>query len=155
MMKVEKNPFLKDFKIIHKEVTEVDRFKFPDGRVYELEETEIVEIDDSASVYQVGDMTRMMFHDVITNAGRSVFLYIIYNLPEDQDIIRIPAVLSETGLSESTVRKGIKELVFAGIISRNMGGYYWVNPRFIFNGNRVGFLNKIYPGSIEIVKEEE
>ena len=46
----------------------------------------------------------------------------------------------EKKLSLSTFKRGINELIKAQIIARNVrGGFYYINPNFVFNGNRILF----------------
>jgi hypothetical protein len=56
---------------------------------------------------------------------------------------------NQTKLSESTFRRGVRDLVTAQIIAKSTRlGYYFINPNFVFNGDRVAFttaLEKIAP----------
>lgn len=47
-------------------------------------------------------------------------------------------------LSKSTLYSGIEELIEAKIIARHLKpGFYFINPNFCFNGDRIVFINAI------------
>ena len=61
------------------------------------------------------------------------------------DMVVAEAFIEKTGLkalSRNTFLKGLSELVSNKIIARhNRQGWYFINPNFIFNGDRVAFSN--------------
>lgn len=59
-------------------------------------------------------------------------------------------------LSVSTFKRGIKELEDAKIIAKNLRpGWYYINPNFVFNGDRIAFSTVIEKKSPEDEKKAE
>jgi len=62
---------------------------------------------------------------------------------------------SEDGFCLATFKKGIAELIKAKILARHMDrGVYFINPSFIFNGDRIAFT-KVIEKSKEQHSEKE
>ncbi|RYF51451.1 MAG: replication protein [Cytophagaceae bacterium] len=83
----------------------------------------------------------------LTNAGTRVF-ELLY-LEMQKNIGRDEAYLSFTGLPKgmtmgrSTFARGLSELIDKKFIApQPKVGWYWVNPDFIFNGDRLSFVKE-------------
>jgi hypothetical protein len=93
----------------------------------------------------------------LTSAGTKVFevLYMsmIKNISQETITITYASVdqLSNP-MSEATYRRGISELVSKGFIAPTESqGNYWVNPNFIWNGNRISIIKRYRKASIDLV----
>jgi hypothetical protein len=96
----------------------------------------------------------------LSNAGTKVFelLYIEMqnNIGKDQIYISY-AAMDENGknISQSTFRRGIAELIDKKFIAAMPATcWYWVNPDFVWNGDRLAFVQEYYRQDIEKKIEE-
>jgi predicted transcriptional regulator len=87
--------------------------------------------------------------------GRDLLLYIIYNIKENEDFInlKLDKICGQIKTSRPSLIKGINELSDVGIITRKSQSNYWVNPHFIFKGNRIEHYYKCCPESVSIISE--
>ena len=98
-----------------------------------------------------------VFKDISDTASK-MFLYIAYNLPKSQDIISLVQedVMKFVGIkSVTTYYKYIQELIDYAIISRRSNSEYWVNPLFLFNGDRVAFYREHCPECLDEINLSE
>lgn len=94
----------------------------------------------------------------LTQKGRDVFLYLIYHIPENQDYInlKLSNVRAKTGISRGAIITALQALKQAGIITPKEQSVYWVNPFYIFKGNRINYFKELgesYLNVISIVKK--
>jgi hypothetical protein len=93
----------------------------------------------------------------LKSPGRTVFLLIYESLYGKQGMEKTEIILNYSLLperfkgktSERTFSRGINECIKAGIIAQSVAiGLYYVNPAYIFNGNRFNIIN-------QYIKKEE
>ena len=113
----------------------------------------LVEKMEKVSVYNIPNITGALFGDDTTKAGRDLFLFIIYNLKRDEDFItlRHKEVCTRMHISRVTLTKAIANLVDISVIQRKSQSDYWVNPHYVFNGDKLKFFKKHYNEYIEEV----
>jgi Firmicute plasmid replication protein (RepL) len=86
----------------------------------------------------------------LSNAGTKVFeiLYIELqeNIGKDRIYLHYKNVdKNETSLSERTFRRGLAELLDKKFIALTPTvGWYWINPDFVWNGDRITFVQEYY-----------
>lgn len=82
-------------------------------------------------------------------------MYISYNVAKETDIIKLDpvSVMSFVGIkSDTTYYKYIQELIDNAVIARKNNREYWINPVFIFNGDRLKFYQTTCPECIEEIQ---
>jgi len=83
----------------------------------------------------------------LTQAAQKILAYIITILPINKDLIHLPLdrLSAATGYtSESSMYIALNELVNKRIIARyKERNFYFINPNFLFNGNRIVFADAI------------
>jgi hypothetical protein len=95
----------------------------------------------------------------LSNAGARVFemLYIEMrnNIGKDQVYLSYTAVDSNTtDISRATFKRGLAELIDKKFIAAMPPvGWYWVNPDFIWNGDRLAFVKEYRKKRFERVKD--
>lgn len=116
-----------------------------DGIVYEggtFNDTYYIDSADKVNIYKhpVG-MTDDFLFTKLNSKGRDLYLYIIHRLPKNQDYmeLKLKKVCASTKMSRNSVVTALKELKIASVITPKSQSIYWINPEFMFNGNRVNF----------------
>jgi predicted transcriptional regulator len=163
------NPFLQNFKInvikvrkSFKEARTSDVERYMDGDsginfvkdAKDVTETYLVEQQKKVSVFYIPHIENILY-GVMKNAGRDLLLYVIYNIKEKQDWIdlKVDKIRSEMGISRATYYSAISQLIDVGIICKKIKSEYWVNPIYIFKGNRLEFYKDIQDDVIRVVSE--
>lgn len=87
----------------------------------------------------------------LTNAGTKVF-ELLYremqkNIGKDRVYLSFTAIEYEMGeelkVSQATFTRGMRELIDKGFLAPAIGvGWYWINPDFVFNGDRLTFVKE-------------
>lgn len=93
-----------------------------------------------------------------SDTASKIFLYIAYNLDKDTDVISLDAdqVMEFVGIkSTTTYYKYIRELIDNAVITRRSNSEYWVNPLFLFNGNRIDYYKEHCPECLDIINITE
>jgi len=153
------NPFLQNFKLnVVKVNTTYYETKTSDisdgyvGKYKKVEESFLAEQQDKTSVYNIPNINNVLFK-ALDPRSRDLFLYIIYNIKKEEDIInlKLDAICSLTEMSKPTLIKSINILIDNAIICKKSQSEYWVNPFYIFKGNRIDYYNKQCPECIDIV----
>lgn len=102
----------------------------------------------------------------LTNAGTKVF-EILYremqkNIDKDRVLLSLMALEDDVKISKTTFTRGMRELMDKGFIApTRVVGWYWLNPDYVFNGDRLTFVHEYrrtsekkakqqLPGQIEI-----
>lgn len=82
-----------------------------------------------------------------------LFMYIALTLPKDADWIsfRVKDYCIKSGLSNVTVYKYLDELAENSLIAKKQNGQIWINPNFLFNGDRVEYFKQNCPENIQEV----
>lgn len=101
---------------------------------------------DKTNVYRWGK--RAMYEIIfgrLTDKSRSLFLYIMYSINKNEDFINLSAkkVGLDIGMSKRTLVDALKELKSNQVITMKSRSVYWVNPNYIFNGNRIEYYRNI------------
>jgi hypothetical protein len=84
----------------------------------------------------------------LTGAGTKVFevfyLRVQENIGKDQIYMAFAAVdQALTPMSNATYDRGMRELIEKGFIAATpMQGVYWINPSFVWNGDRLAFVKE-------------
>lgn len=84
----------------------------------------------------------------LTGAGTKVFevlyLKVQENIGKDQIFMAFGAVdQALTPMSHSTYKRGLSELIEKGFIAATtVQGLYWLNPSFVWNGDRLAFVKE-------------
>lgn len=83
----------------------------------------------------------------LSNSGARVFelLYIEMqqNIGKDSVYLSYTALHEEVGISRSTFARGLKELIDKKFIAATTSpAHYWINPDFVWNGDRLAFVKE-------------
>jgi len=99
----------------------------------------------------------------LTGAGTKVFEVLYFRVQENIGRDRVLMALSEvdqtlTPMSEATYTRGMRELIEKGFIAATpTQGLYWLNPSFVWNGDRLAFVKefrkKSHKSTQEILEE--
>lgn len=106
------------------------------------------QVDDSEFVKLFTANIALTFD--LKSAGIKAFNVLMFTIQKsaiERDLIALDQYaledfneVHEKKLSLSTFKRGINELIKAQIIARNVrGGFFYINPNFCFNGNRIVF----------------
>lgn len=103
------------------------------------------EADDSTKVYN--DSKRRNTYADLSPQSIKVFLLVIMNLERNLDYVelKIEQLQDFTGWSKNSIYKYIDELEKSALIQRRQGKHssYWINPRYIFSGNRLEYFKSV------------
>lgn len=157
-MKAIINPFLANNEF-HLKAVQVYHRSYQ-GQGHFMEETTrkyIVEEQAKVSMYKIGNndqMTTFMFQ-VLNQAGRNLFLYMLSAIGENQDIINLNTekLTKIMGVSRNTHQAAKDNLRDNGIITLYKKDEYWVNPFFIFRGDRIKYYQDECPECIKIISK--
>lgn len=83
----------------------------------------------------------------LTNAGARVFEYLYLqvqeNIGKDQIFLSHLRMKQVKTISESTYTRGMRELLAKGFVApTEIQGWFWVNPDYIWNGDRLDFYKR-------------
>jgi hypothetical protein len=84
----------------------------------------------------------------LTNAGTKVFevlyIHVQQNIGKDRIYMAFPEIDQElTPMSVATYTRGMRELIEKGFIAATLSqGWYWLNPSFVWNGDRLAFVKE-------------
>lgn len=114
-----------------------------------------IEQQSKVSVYYIPYVENILFKE-LKPSGRDLLLYIIYNIGSNTDVIKLKLekVSKEMQISRPTLISAIKQLASISVICKKAQSEYWVNPHFVFKGNRIVFYQTHYPEYIEVVNEK-
>jgi hypothetical protein len=78
------------------------------------------------------------------------------NIGRDQIYMAFSAVdQAVTPMSNPTYDRGMRELIEKSFIAATpMQGVYWINPSFIWNGDRLAFVKEYRKKSMETLKKD-
>lgn len=109
------------------------------GAVTEVDKTQFVKL-------YIGGVKQIK---ELTGAGTKVFELLYYEVQKNigKDVMHLSfsdVDQSATPISRATFHKGMKELLEKGFIAESMTqGKYFLNPDFIFNGDRLAFIREV------------
>lgn len=156
------NPFLQSWtlKVLqikkNRTTTETKHVNENDGVILEYTEETVnytIEQQAKCSVYRLPYIDNVLFGE-IDNCAKALYLYIIYHVPKDKDYISLNSkkVCAAMNISRPTMAKSVRQLCDIGLICKKPSLYdYWVNPEYLFNGNRVKFAQGVKFDCIEVV----
>lgn len=146
------NPFLYGYTLKLVKVNHITDVATSTTKYEKIVKSYFVEAQSKTSVYYIPYAEDFLFKKLTRN-GRDIFYYIIYNLPKDADSIKLKLdkLVDETNISRPTIYRGIKELSECGVITKKNNSEYWINPYYMFNGDRVKFIRSIDENLIEQV----
>lgn len=101
--------------------------------------TKMVDSETFAKVYKIGFSA---FADLKPSVMK-VFQYIICQLVPNRDNFNlyVEDIIEETGIHKATIYRALGDLCERQIIARGRNEYeYYINPLYVFNGNRVTFI---------------
>lgn len=109
------------------------------------------ERDDSTKVFHNNTIETVIFSNELKSSGRDLLLYIFYNLGRNKDWIKLKAdeVVPIVGFTKPTFYSAITQLTTANIIQKKKMNQYWINPKYIFNGDRIKYFKE--NASIKVV----
>ena len=109
-------------------------------------------------MYKIGSNTEFCNYlfKVLSQAGRNLFLYIMATIGKEKDTINLHTekICNEMGISRNTAGTAKDSLVDNGVICHRKGNEYWVNPFFIFRGDRIKYYNEACPDCVKIVGKQ-
>ena len=113
----------------------------------------LIEQQEKTSCYHIPNCLDILFKQNITSKGRDLLLYIERKLGRDNDVIelKLEKTMEDMGISKPTLIKAINELKSASIIAFKGKSVYWINPIYIFNGNRINYFKALGENYIQIV----
>lgn len=101
--------------------------------------TKTVDTESFAKVYQLG----FRAFAELKPSTMKVFQYIVERLRPDNDrfLLFVEDIIETTGLHKATVYRSLAALCEREIIARGRSDAdYFINPMYVFNGNRVTFI---------------
>lgn len=124
----------------------------------------IREVDDAQFVKVFTQNIGLMLE--LTAAGNKAFVFLLWAVQKavSRDFVslgnyELDEFLKENHsykMSEATMRRGLSELVRAKIIAHTKKyGHYFINPNFVFNGDRVRFVTEIRRKSVAEKRRDE
>lgn len=154
-----KNPFLKNFKLGVIQI--VDTYFetktsniFADGFVgkfKEVTEKYYIEQQKHTKLYDT-PFDLNVFYGELKPSGRDLFNYIAYKIKDDNDDIEINVakVSKIIRLTPITIYSAIQQLIDIGVICKKAKSLYWVNPYYMFRGDRIAFYTAQCEDCIEV-----
>lgn len=156
------NPFVRNFKLavlkINKTYTlvsnngkdSIDPSAVKDG--FKIPMPYLMERVEKTSLFHNRDTNYVLFNK-LKSIGRDLLLYIMVSLSKDKDYIHINPkdVCEEMDISRTTLYVGIGQLIEFGMIEKKDVKHYWINPIYLFNGDRVDYFKKLGEDYYEIV----
>lgn len=114
----------------------------------------LIEKPDKTSIYHTAEITHVLFKE-LKAIGRDMFNYVTINLKKDKDYIDFDRdkVCEEMDISVATFYAAITQLIKANILYKINTKSYWINPHFIFNGNRIGYFEKLGNDHINVIAQ--
>lgn len=157
------NPFIQNFKLkvieIYSEQKYINSNDLSDGIATKYrKETSVffAERQEKTAVYEIPYIENVLFKEM-SSCGRDLLLYIIYNIQKNEDFINLKhdKVCKEMQISKPTLIKAINNLEENAIVCKKSQSEYWINPMYIFKGNRIAYYQKNCEDCIEIVSKLE
>lgn len=134
---IKHNPYDSDVKVIsstRKEITNFTVDPTPKSNLYH-------QVDGCPAVNVIFELS---------GGACQLFVYIAMSLPKGEDYLRfkVKDYCKKAILSNVTVYKYLDELAENYIIAKKQNGQIWINPNFIFNGDRVEYFKQNCPECI-------
>lgn len=138
------NPFIRDLRIEVTKITDAKKFILKEGVSVPCEF--LIEKQPSTKVYHFTGVKERIYN--LSPGAQRLYLWVMYNIEPNIDYIRInvPFYMTKNGIkSIKTYRAAVKEMIRYGFLcqSADYKDVYWINPEYIFNGNRI----EMYPNN--------
>jgi len=172
------NPFLKDMVIPVKgksvAVGNLEKVLGENNEVSVMDSSSGEVLGTSVSVFRKVDsqqFVKLFSHRIgsmlnLTAAGNKVICLLVWGVQNgiEKDVLTIDVLALEsflkyhpdTPFTQSTMMRGLRELCTAKVLAKHQRrGDYWINPDFIFNGNRITFVETLVnSGAVDIPRQE-
>lgn len=104
----------------------------------------LVERVDRTSIFKVEGIDELMFKD-LGPSGRDLLIYITYHLPKEKDYIQLigKPVCIAMEISRGKLQAGLNQLTTHGLIARRDIKTHWINPIYMYNGDRVKYFKNL------------
>ena len=138
---IKHNPFDSDVKLtssVRKEVTQFTVDPTPKSNLYQQTE---------------GYSTANIIFELSPGACQ-LFMYIALILPKGEDWIyfKVKDYCAKANLSNVSVYKYLDELANNLLIAKKQNGQIWINPNYLFNGDRLEYFKENCPECIEQIE---
>jgi len=146
------NPFLTSLEVLIHEVKSSDKYKIHDKNAGEDAIYERASFEYEATPYckVFADAARRLHMVELTPRGKDLLMWLIYEIKPGKDWLHLnkERYMAENKISSiNTYKAALKELIkkrFIGITVEI--DYYWLNPHYFFNGNRI----KAFPENVVV-----
>jgi len=144
VLEIKQKKHFKSTQHFEKEVSSMDN-------ILTFNNSYFIEQDKKVNLYKVGFVRNVMTN--LSPSTMKLFLYIVYTLKENCDFISLPLnkTLKNINISKPTYYKCIAELMEIELLCKKKREEYWVNPVYLFNGNKINFFKENCPDCIDIV----
>ncbi len=155
------NPFIQNYKLklieVYSEQKYVNSKDLLEGIATSYrKETSVflAEQQEKTSVYDIPYIENILFSEM-SSVGRDLLLYVIYNIGKNEDFInlKLDKVCQKMRISRPTLSKAISNLEENAIICKKAQSEFWINPMYIFKGNRIAYYQKVCEDCIDIVSK--
>lgn len=153
------NPFLQSLKVdvvrVTKEKKLIDAEKSGDIVLdyYDYSEGQLFEKQRYTKWYRSEGIDEVVFYQ-LKGSSKDVLWYIMNHLRPDSDRIELQTekLSGAIGVSKPTIIHALQLLCEAGLICKSeRRSVYWINPYYIFSGNRIKYLNKVNPACLTTI----
>ena len=102
-----------------------------------------VESQKHVKLYEVPYDHKFFFKEFLS-VTRDVFLYTLLKLQENEDYIRLyyKVVCDDINISPKSFYNAIAQLKEFSVICDKAKNEYWINPYYMFKGNRLDYFHK-------------
>lgn len=164
---ISEDEVLKDKIYNHKDLNPFLSEKKPIGVIVTTDTVELKVLDECSvttttsekeipgcSFYENNDIAKLLFE--VGNKTRDLFLYIQLNLGFEKEVIELhyKHVCKETNMGTNSYYAALKELEEIGIISKKNLSEFWINPLYLFKGDRLSFYTKNYNIKTTVVETQ-
>ena len=144
------SPYVGGLKLRVSRFTSMNDYVRSEGNVL-LNRSVMFDRQECTKVYRSKEATMLLMH--ISYRALQLFNWIVLHLPKGQDWIQINGGLFKTSIGVKDGRvynNALNELVrYQIILPTHYKSVYWVNPSYVFSGDRV----KKYMGNINVVSD--
>lgn len=119
------------------------------------------EVSKRTSFFETDELLQLiLIEHKLKPSGMKMFLYVVGNLKFENDWIEIKKkeIALKYDITDRKVETGIRELIDLGILAKHrptVNGYrYWINTKYLFNGNRLKYYKNNFPDKIRYLQPE-
>lgn len=129
--------------------------EYKDNRGEKVYKNSRFEINKKTSFYHSEELLIRIIRDKgLSPIGLKIFLFVLGNLNPDNDwiVLKRKEISDKFKIPERTISEGMNQLIELDILARHRptkNGYrYWINTKYLFNGNRKKYYEIHFPGKI-------